>query len=225
VAISQRSSTTDAAFAIPLVARLPDLIITGLAQRSIPAARSVASQPYRRVCQEVPRRAFAIPTRLLSFTAPWPLPCRDFHSLGRTAFHLVTQWNKIEHRLFCHITENWRGRPLVDHETNVQSIGSVRTTTGLRVKAKLATWTTSPSSEMPFMATGTTRFDPDFPGSLDHVVSDRGLKLYFAYYNANRTHLALGKDAPVPRPVERTGKVVALPQVGGLHHLYRRLAA
>jgi hypothetical protein len=49
----------------------------------------------------------------------------------------TSKWNKIEHRLFCHITENWRGRPLVDQETVVQLIGSVRTTTGLTVKAKL----------------------------------------------------------------------------------------
>jgi len=53
----------------------------------------------------------------------------------------TSKWNKIEHRLFCHITENWRGRPLVDHETVVQSIGSVRTKSGLIVKAKLDTRT------------------------------------------------------------------------------------
>ena len=51
----------------------------------------------------------------------------------------TSKWNKIEHRLFCHVTENWRGRPLVDRETVVQLIGSVRTSTGLRVKAKLDT--------------------------------------------------------------------------------------
>ena len=51
----------------------------------------------------------------------------------------TSKWNKIEHRLFCHITENWRGRPLIDHETVVQLIGSVRTTTGLSVKARLDT--------------------------------------------------------------------------------------
>jgi Rhodopirellula transposase DDE domain len=51
----------------------------------------------------------------------------------------TSKWNKIEHRLFCHITENWRGRPLIDHETVVQLIGSVRTTAGLTVKAKLDT--------------------------------------------------------------------------------------
>jgi len=49
----------------------------------------------------------------------------------------TSKWNKIEHRLFCHITENWRGRPLIDHETIVQLIGSVRTSNGLCVKAKL----------------------------------------------------------------------------------------
>lgn len=53
----------------------------------------------------------------------------------------TSKWNKIEHRLFCHITENWRGRPLIDHETVVQLIGSGRTTTGLTVKAKLDTRT------------------------------------------------------------------------------------
>jgi len=51
----------------------------------------------------------------------------------------TSKWNKIEHRLFCHITENWRGRPLVDHETVVQLIGSVRTSAGLKVKAKIDT--------------------------------------------------------------------------------------
>jgi hypothetical protein len=51
----------------------------------------------------------------------------------------TSKWNKIEHRLFCHITENWRGRPLIDRETVVQLIGSVRTSSGLFVKAKLDT--------------------------------------------------------------------------------------
>jgi len=49
----------------------------------------------------------------------------------------TSKWNKIEHRMFCHITENWRGRPLVDHQTIVELIGATRTTTGLRVRAKL----------------------------------------------------------------------------------------
>lgn len=45
--------------------------------------------------------------------------------------------NKIEHRLFCHITQNWRGRPLASHEIMVKLIGSTTTCTGLRVKAAL----------------------------------------------------------------------------------------
>jgi transposase len=49
----------------------------------------------------------------------------------------TSKWNKIEHRLFCHITENWRGKPLRTFETVVQLIGQVSTATGLRVKAKI----------------------------------------------------------------------------------------
>ena len=49
----------------------------------------------------------------------------------------TSKWNTIEHRLFCHITENWRGRPLRTFETVVDLIGHTRTAAGLRVKAKL----------------------------------------------------------------------------------------
>src|SRR5262249_42851727 len=55
----------------------------------------------------------------------------------------------------------------------------------------------------------------------------RTLRCYFDYYHRSRTHLALGKDAPDRRPVQRPelGPIVAIPQVGGLHHRYERLAA
>lgn len=49
----------------------------------------------------------------------------------------TSKWNKIEHRLFCHITQNWRGKPLTSFETVVNLIGRTRTTKGLRVKAHL----------------------------------------------------------------------------------------
>lgn len=49
----------------------------------------------------------------------------------------TSKWNKIEHRLFCHITENWRGKPLRSFETIVDLIGNTRTAAGLKVKAKL----------------------------------------------------------------------------------------
>jgi hypothetical protein len=53
----------------------------------------------------------------------------------------TSKWNKIEHRMFCHITENWRGRPLVSHAVVVNLIGSTRTRTGLRIQAELDTTT------------------------------------------------------------------------------------
>ena len=49
----------------------------------------------------------------------------------------TSKWNKIEHRLFSHISMNWRGRPLVSHEVIVKLIGATMTKTGLKVKAKL----------------------------------------------------------------------------------------
>jgi transposase InsO family protein len=48
------------------------------------------------------------------------------------------------------------------------------------------------------------------------------LKSYARYYNERRTHLALDKDAPVSRPVQRTGVVGSLAVLGGLHHHYLR---
>jgi hypothetical protein len=49
----------------------------------------------------------------------------------------TSKWNKIEHRLFCYITQNWRGRPLVSREAIVNLIGATTTETGLRVEAEL----------------------------------------------------------------------------------------
>ena len=49
----------------------------------------------------------------------------------------TSKWNKIEHRMFCHITENWRGQPLISHEVIIQLIGSTTTKTGLRIRAGL----------------------------------------------------------------------------------------
>jgi putative transposase len=55
----------------------------------------------------------------------------------------------------------------------------------------------------------------------------RLLSSYFAYYHCWRTHLSLAMDCPVARPVEppEVGEVIALPEVGGLHHHYTRQAA
>jgi hypothetical protein len=62
-------------------------------------------------------------------------------SLKVTVSHFppgTSKWNKIEHRLFSFITQNWRGRPLVSHEVIVNLIGSTTTNAGLNVKAKLS---------------------------------------------------------------------------------------
>ena len=68
---------------------------------------------------------------------------------------------------------------------------------------------------------------------LDHVIvlSERHLRhvlaRYVSYYHVSRTHLSLDKDAPTPRRVQDAteGYVVALVEVGGLHHRYERRAA
>ena len=49
----------------------------------------------------------------------------------------TSKWNKIEHRMFCHITQNWRGRPLVSHEVIINLIANTRTQAGLRIRAEL----------------------------------------------------------------------------------------
>jgi len=49
----------------------------------------------------------------------------------------TSKWNKIEHRLFCRITQNWRGRPLTDRLTVVELIGATTTKAGLRVECAL----------------------------------------------------------------------------------------
>lgn len=51
----------------------------------------------------------------------------------------TSKWNKIEHRMFSHITQNWRGRPLVSHEVIIQLIATTTTKTGLTIRAELDT--------------------------------------------------------------------------------------
>jgi hypothetical protein len=73
----------------------------------------------------------------------WALPrFADDTGLRVTVCHYppgTSKWNKIEHRLFCHITQNWRGRPLESLQVIVSLIGTTRTATGLTVQAALDT--------------------------------------------------------------------------------------
>jgi len=73
----------------------------------------------------------------------WKVELQSFAT--ETGFQITTchfppgtsKWNKIEHRLFSHISMNWRGRPLVSHEVIVKLIGKTFKQQGLWVKAKL----------------------------------------------------------------------------------------
>lgn len=68
---------------------------------------------------------------------------------------------------------------------------------------------------------------------LDHMIVFnerclcRHLRMFLDYYHRSRTHLALAKDSPVPRPIQLSdaGGIISIPQVGGLHHRYERRAA
>ena len=51
----------------------------------------------------------------------------------------TSKWNKIEHRMFCHITQNWRGQPLVSHEVIIALIANTTTRAGLKVRAEIDT--------------------------------------------------------------------------------------
>jgi hypothetical protein len=64
-----------------------------------------------------------------------------------TVCHLppgTSKWNRIEHRLFSFITQNWRARPLVSYQTIVQLIAATTTKTGLKVRSEIDTNTYPP---------------------------------------------------------------------------------
>ncbi|MEA2372981.1 MAG: hypothetical protein QOH12_3375 [Solirubrobacteraceae bacterium] len=61
----------------------------------------------------------------------------------------TSKWNKIEHRLFCHISQNWRGRPLISYQVIINSIAATTTSSGLKVFARLASTTTQRRSKSP----------------------------------------------------------------------------
>ena len=114
-----------------------------------------ASASIRRWWREMGRRRFPKATTLMiaaagggsnsSRTGPWKVALQalaDDLGLQLQVAHFppgTSKWNKIEHRLFCFITKNWRGRPLVSYKTVVNLIASTTTRTGLKVRAALDT--------------------------------------------------------------------------------------
>ena len=86
----------------------------------------------------------------------------------------TSKWNKIEHRLFCHITNNWRGRPLLSRQVVVNLIGSVTTDQGLRVKAALDKNTYEPGIKVSDADLATINLKRDeFHGEWNYRVTPR----------------------------------------------------
>ena len=75
----------------------------------------------------------------------WKLELQKFADETGLTVHVhhyppgTSKWNKIEHRLFCHISQNWRGHPLTDRAAVVELIGATTTQTGLKVECALDT--------------------------------------------------------------------------------------
>jgi hypothetical protein len=73
----------------------------------------------------------------------WKVELQKLADEANLALHIhhyppgTSKWNRIEHRLFCHITQNWRGRPLTDRLAVVELIGATTTKTGLKVACVL----------------------------------------------------------------------------------------
>jgi transposase InsO family protein len=112
------------------------------------------------------------------------------------------------------------------HDHDAVFTGVARTIGAMRIQAVV----TAPQS--PWQNAYVERFIGSLRREcLDHVIvlNARGLRRvvadYVAYYMRSRTHLALAKDSPTPRRVMPTGRILAIPEVNGLHHRYERAAA
>ena len=81
------------------------------------------------------------------------------------------QWNKIEHRLFSFISQNWRGKPLVSHEVIVNLISATTTQTGLKVRAKLDTNSYPPGAKVSKKQIAGINIHPDsFHGEWNYTI-------------------------------------------------------
>src|SRR5271157_2673244 len=95
-----------------------------------------------------------------------------------TVCHLppgTSKWNKVEHRLFSHISMNWRGRPLTSHEVIVETIAATTTSTGLTVHAELdqATYPTGvniPDKQMKALETDGVLARHNFHGEWNYTL-------------------------------------------------------
>jgi len=114
-----------------------------------------AAETLRRWWEEMGSQAYPEATRLLitadsggsngSRSRLWKVAVQDLADLlgfPISVCHFppgTSKWNQIEHRMFCHLTQNWRGRPLVSRAVVVNLIGNTTTRTGLEIQAELDT--------------------------------------------------------------------------------------
>ena len=86
----------------------------------------------------------------------------------------TSKWNKIEHRLFSFITQNWRSKPLVSHEVIVNLIAATTTRTGLHVRSQLDTGTYPKGIKVSKAEFATIRLQPDaFHGDWNYSITPR----------------------------------------------------
>ena len=86
----------------------------------------------------------------------------------------TSKWNQIEHRMFCHITQNWRGRPLVSREAIVHLIGTTTTRTGLTIRAGLDTGAHPTGVKVSDAELAAVRLAPaDFHGDWNDTIAPR----------------------------------------------------
>jgi hypothetical protein len=83
----------------------------------------------------------------------------------------TSKWNRIEHRMFCHISQNWRGTPLTSHLTVIELIAKTSTTAGLTIRCELDANTYPkgikvPDDEMATLNLKGDEFHPDWNYSI-----------------------------------------------------------
>ena len=89
----------------------------------------------------------------------------------------TSKWNKIEHKLFSHIAQNWRGRPLISHEVIVNLIANTTTTKGLKVQCQLDTNTYPTGVQVPDADLAAVQLErSDFHGDWNYVIGTRAQK-------------------------------------------------
>ncbi len=89
----------------------------------------------------------------------------------------TSKWNKIEHRMACHITQNWRGQPLVSHDVVVQLIGHTTTQAGLSIPADLDSHACRTGIKVTDAELATVRLTPaPFHGDWNYAISPNTAK-------------------------------------------------